>query len=93
MVWLILVQPLLFGAIGIEIDFRLIQGSLIWKTVIILALGTATCLLCMLLALSLRWQARMLNIVLMYSSPHLQGAWYMYKACLVLPMSSDPLLA
>lgn len=38
-VWLILVQPLLFGAIGIEIDFRLIQGSLIWKTVIILALG------------------------------------------------------
>jgi len=39
-VWLILVQPLLFGAIGIEIDFRLIQGSLIWKTVIILALGT-----------------------------------------------------
>ena len=40
MVWLILVQPLLFGAIGIEIDFRLIQGSLIWKTVIILTLGT-----------------------------------------------------
>lgn len=38
-VWLILVQPLLFGAIGIEIDFRQIQGSLIWKTVIILALG------------------------------------------------------
>ena len=38
-VWLILVQPLLFGAIGIEIDFRLIQGSLIWKTVVILALG------------------------------------------------------
>lgn len=38
-VWLILVQPFLFGAIGIEIDFRLIQGSLIWKTVIILALG------------------------------------------------------
>lgn len=37
--WLILVQPLLFGAIGIEIDFRQIQGSLIWKTVIILALG------------------------------------------------------
>lgn len=37
--WLILVQPLLFGAIGIEIDFREIQGSLIWKTVIILALG------------------------------------------------------
>ena len=37
--WLILVQPLLFGAIGIEIDFRAIQGSLIWKTVIILALG------------------------------------------------------
>ena len=38
-VWLILVQPLLFGAIGIEIDFRQIGGSLIWKTVIILALG------------------------------------------------------
>ena len=38
-VWLILVQPLLFGAIGVEIDFRQIQGSLIWKTVIILALG------------------------------------------------------
>ena len=37
--WIILVQPLLFGAIGIEIDFREIQGSLIWKTVIILALG------------------------------------------------------
>lgn len=37
--WIILVQPLLFGAIGIEIDFRAIQGSLIWKTVIILALG------------------------------------------------------
>ena len=37
--WVILVQPLLFGAIGIEIDFRNIQGSLIWKTVIILALG------------------------------------------------------
>lgn len=37
--WLILVQPLLFGAIGTEIDFREIQGSLIWKTVIILALG------------------------------------------------------
>ena len=34
------VQPLLFGAIGIEIDFRQIQGSLIWKTVIILAIGT-----------------------------------------------------
>ncbi len=41
-VWLILVQPLLFGAIGIEIDFRLIQGSLIWKTIIILALGNLT---------------------------------------------------
>lgn len=42
-VWLILVQPFLFGAIGIEIDFRQIQGSLIWKTVIILALGKTTC--------------------------------------------------
>ena len=44
-VWLILVQPLLFGAIGIEIDFRQIQGSLIWKTVIILALGNENSLL------------------------------------------------
>ena len=44
-VWLILVQPLLFGAIGSEIDFRLIQGSLIWKTVIILALGNHTSLI------------------------------------------------
>lgn len=38
-IWLILVQPLLFGAIGIEIDFRVIAGSVITKTVIMLALG------------------------------------------------------
>jgi len=81
-VWLILVQPLLFGAIGIEIDFRLIQGSLIWKTVIILALGThmaaahAACCVTQLVALSLSWQARLLKMLLMYSSPDLQGAWY-----------------
>ena len=37
--WLILVQPLLFGAIGIEIDFHQIPGSVIVYTVIILALG------------------------------------------------------
>ncbi|KAK9814951.1 hypothetical protein WJX73_002939 [Symbiochloris irregularis] len=38
-IWLILVQPLLFGAIGVEIDFRVIAGALITKTVIMLALG------------------------------------------------------
>ena len=75
MVWLILVQPLLFGAIGIEIDFRLIQGSLIWKTVIILALGTHMPAV-RAVALLVRWQARVLKMLLMYSSPYLQGAWY-----------------
>ena len=38
-VWLILVQPLLFGAIGVEIDFHQISGSVVVKTVITLALG------------------------------------------------------
>ncbi|KAK9826675.1 hypothetical protein WJX74_009403 [Apatococcus lobatus] len=38
-VWIILVQPLLFGCIGIELDFRVITGSLVPKTVIILAIG------------------------------------------------------
>ena len=40
-VWVILVQPLLFGAIGAEINFHNIPGSVIVKTIIILALGEA----------------------------------------------------
>ena len=39
MVWIILVQPLLFGCIGIELDFRVIKGSLVPKTIVILAIG------------------------------------------------------
>lgn len=38
-VWIILVQPFLFGCIGIELDFRVIKGSLVPKTIIILAIG------------------------------------------------------
>ena len=37
--WVILVQPLLFGAIGAEVNFHNISGSVIVKTIIILALG------------------------------------------------------
>eukprot|EP00891_Asterochloris_glomerata_P004958 jgi/Astpho2/4958/e_gw1.00070.58.1_t len=38
-VWIILVQPLLFGAIGIEINFHQIQGYVIPRTLVILAIG------------------------------------------------------
>ncbi|KAK9818378.1 hypothetical protein WJX72_011662 [[Myrmecia] bisecta] len=39
-VWIILVQPLLFGAIGAEIDFRNISSSLVPKALLIIGVGT-----------------------------------------------------
>ncbi len=52
--WIILVQPLLFGCIGIELDFRVIKGTLVPKTIIILAIGMPSLGVVVLLVLLLQ---------------------------------------
>ena len=44
--WLILVQPMLFGTIGTEIDFHTIPGSLYPKALALIGAGEALAVSC-----------------------------------------------